>query len=213
MKRSIWNIEYGHKKTEKAVKRLKKIRIARDGYILLSIVFYIAGITYMVLPSVSPMVVCITSGVILVAYGIVKIIGYLSDDLYCLAFQYDLACGILLIVVGIIVLGCNVRIKHLLSPGLGLLILLDAVLKVQTSKDAKNFGLETWNWILAFSIIAGVFGVLIIIGPLPGVRASHILNGCGLLVEGIMNHLEIKETVKVLNSTVLPDINEDIFDE
>lgn len=192
---------------------MKKLRIARDGYILLSIVFYIAGITYMLLSSVSPMVVCMMSGVILVAYGIVKIIGYLSDDLYCLAFQYDLSCGILLIVVGIIVLGCNVRIKHLLSPGLGLLILLDAVLKIQTSKDAKKFGLETWNWILAFSIIAGAFGVLIIIGPFSGVRARHILNGCGLLVEGVMNHLEIKETVKVLNSTALPDKNEDNFDE
>ena len=79
-------------------------------------------------------------GIILVAYGIVKIIVYLSDNLYDLAFQYDLACGIFLIV-----LGCNLRIRSYLSPGLGLLILLDAVLKVQTAKDAKVFGLEIWK--------------------------------------------------------------------
>lgn len=192
---------------------MKKLRIARDGYILLSIVFYIAGIMYMILPSVSSMTVCIMGGVILTIYGIVKIIGYLSDDLYCLAFQYDLACGILLIVVGAIILGCNVRIKHLLSPGLGLLILLDAVLKVQTSKDAKNFGLKTWNQILAFSILAGALGALIIINPFSEVRASHILNGCGLLAEGGMNHLEIKETVKVMRDTALPDKKEDNFEE
>lgn len=192
---------------------MKKLRIARDGYILLSIAFYIAGIAYIISPSVSSMTLCIISGVILVIYGIVKIIGYLSDDLYCLAFQYDLSSGILLIVVGIIILGCNMRIQHLLSPGLGLLILLDAVLKVQTSKDAKTFGLETWNWILGFSIIAGVFGVLIIIGPFSGDRGGHILNGCGLLVEGIMNHLEIRETVKIMNSTALPNKNEDHFVE
>lgn len=192
---------------------MKKLRIARDGYILLSIAFYIAGIAYIISPSVSSRTLCIISGVILVIYGIVKIIGYLSDDLYCLAFQYDLSSGILLIVVGIIILGCNMRIQHLLSPGLGLLILLDAVLKVQTSKDAKTFGLETWNWILGFSIIAGVFGVLIIIGPFSGDRGGHILNGCGLLVEGIMNHLEIRETVKIMNSTALPNKNEDHFVE
>ena len=81
-------------------------------------------------------------GIILVAYGIVKIIVYLSDNLYDLAFQYDLACGILLIVLGVIVLGCNLRIRSYLSSGLGLLILLDDVLKVQTAKDAKVFGLE-----------------------------------------------------------------------
>lgn len=49
----------------------------------------------MILPSVSPMSVCIGSGIILIAYGIIKIIGYCSDDLYNLAFQHDLACGLL----------------------------------------------------------------------------------------------------------------------
>lgn len=117
---------------------MKKIRMARDGYILISIIFYIVGIVCMTIPSISPLVLCITGGIILVAYGIVKIIGYLSDDLYDLAFQFDLACGIFLIVLGVIVFGCNLRIRSYLSPGLGLLILLDAVLKVQTAKDGKE---------------------------------------------------------------------------
>ena len=56
---------------------MKKIRMARDGYVLISIIFYIAGIVCMTIPSISPLVLCITGGIILVAYGIVKIIGYL----------------------------------------------------------------------------------------------------------------------------------------
>lgn len=159
----------------------------------------------MVLPSVSPLSVCIGSGIILIAYGIVKIIGYCSDDLYNLAFQQDLACGVFLIVVGIITLGCNLRLRPYLTPALGLLILLDAVLKLQTSKDAKVFGLETWNWILTFSIIAGVFGVLIIVKPFSGIRVTHVINGCGLLAEGVMNHLMVKETVKITDGNSSPD--------
>ena len=31
-------------------------------------------------------------------------IGYFSKDLYCLAFQYDLACGIFLIILGVVAL-------------------------------------------------------------------------------------------------------------
>ncbi len=77
------------------------------------------------------------------------------------------------------------------------MILMDAVLKVQTAKDAKVFGLETWKWILTFSIIVAVFGVLIIIKPFPGGQTSRIIAGCGLFAEGIMNHLTVKETVKV----------------
>lgn len=176
---------------------MKKVRMARDGYILISVIFYVAGIVCMMIPSLSPLTLCICGGLILVGYGIVKIIGYLSDDMYDLAFQYDLACGLFLMVLGVIILGCNLRIRPYLSPGLGLLILLDAVLKVQTAKDAKVFGLETWKWILIFSIIAAFFGVLIIIKPFQGGQMSRIIAGCGLFAEGIMNHLTVKETVKV----------------
>ena len=181
---------------------MKKLRMARDGYILISFIFYVSGIIYMLMSSTSPLVVCICSGIILILYRIVKIIGYCSNDLYNLAFQYDFACGVFLIVVGIITLGCNLRIRQYLTPALGLLILLDAVLKLQTSKDAKVFGLRTWNRILIFSIIAGIFGVLIIVKPFQGIRITHIINGCGLLAEGIMNHLTVKETVKITNKRV-----------
>ncbi|MGN1164912.1 MAG: DUF308 domain-containing protein [Lachnospiraceae bacterium] len=196
----VYKIETSNKRRE--VNILKKLRVARNGYILISFVFYISGVIYMILPAVSPMAVCICSGVILVAYGIVKIVGYCSEDLYNLAFQHDLACGVFLIVVGVITLGCNLRIRSYLTPALGLLILLDAVLKIQTAKDAKVFGLKTWNEILTFSIIAGIFGVLIIIRPFQGIRVTHIINGCGLLAEGIMNHLTVKETVKITKNSV-----------
>lgn len=192
---------------------MKRLRMARDGYILISFIFYISGIIDMILPSVSPMVVCICSGIILIAYGIVKIIGYCSEDLYNLAFQHDLACGVFLIVVGVITLGCNLRIQSYLTPALGLLILLDAVLKLQTSKDAKVFGLKTWNEILTFSIIAGIFSILIIVKPFRGIRVTHIINGCGLLAEGIMNHLTVKETVKITNKNALSDENENDTNE
>ncbi|MDY5509310.1 DUF308 domain-containing protein, partial [Dysosmobacter sp.] len=89
---------------------MKKLRMARDGYIVMSIVFYIAGLTYMLLLEISPMTICISSGIALIAYGIIKIIGYCSNDLYCLAFQYDLACGIFLIVLGVIMLCSSTKL-------------------------------------------------------------------------------------------------------
>lgn len=171
--------------------------MARDGYILVSIVFYIVGIIYMVWSPLPPLAVCISSGIILIIYGIVKVIGYFSNDLYCLAFQYDLACGLFLIAIGLIVLGCNLRIWEHLAPCFGLLILLDALLKLQTSKDARKFGLGTWNLILGSAVIAGILGVLIIVKPFSGIRISNIIGGCGLCAEGALNHLLVKETVKI----------------
>lgn len=187
---------------------MKQVRMARNGYILLSVIFYIIGIVYMVVPFIPPIMLCIIGGIILIIYGIVKILGYFSDDRYCLAFQYDFACGLLLMALGIIVLACNMRIYQHLFSGLGLLILLDALLKIQISKDAQKFGLEKWNRILICSIIAGALGVLIIVKPFSGTGVSRIMGGCGLLAEGLMNHLMVMETINISNGSSLPDVDE-----
>lgn len=109
-------------------------------------------------------------------------------------------------------LGCNLRIRSYLSPGLGLLILLDAVLKVQTAKDAKVFGLEIWKWILTFSIIVAAFGILIIIKPFQESQISHVIIGCGFFAEGLMNHLTVKETVKISKQIQGQEKNEEDTD-
>lgn len=190
--------EYNYNNLKKEETFLKKLRLARDGYIAMSIVFYIAGLAYIFLSEISPLTICITSGVVLIVYGIIKMIGYFSNDLYCLAFQYDLACGLFLMVLGVIILVCNQRIIEYLSVGLGVLVLLDSLLSIQTSKDAKRFGLETWNIILAASIVAAVFSVLLIVGPYHSQMAAHIVAGGTLLAEGFKNHCVVILTVKTM---------------
>lgn len=191
--------------TGKKVIVLKKLNIARNGYIFISVVFYVAGLVNMVWHSVTPQTYCLISGITLIVYGIIKIIGYLSDDLYCLAFQYDLGCGMFLIVAGILVLGCNLRIWQYLPTGLGFLILLDSVLKMQMSKDARAFGLASWKRILTLSIVAGIFGILIVIKPFQNGNTVHIITGCGLLAVGALNHLVVRNTAGVTKRHALPD--------
>lgn len=175
---------------------MNKSQIAKYGYILMSIIFYIAGIVYMILPQISPLKLCMTSGIILIIYGAIKIVGYLSNDLYDLAFQYDLGCGLFLIVLGIIILGCNKRTVDYLSIGLGTLILLDSFLKIQMSHDAQKFGLETWNRILGISILASIFGILTIVNPFENTTISRYITGFALLSEGFMNQFVVHYTVE-----------------
>lgn len=155
----------------------------------------------MFLPEIPFWIACGFSGLILISYGSIKLIGYFSDDLYCLAFQYDLAGGLFLIVLGGIVLGCNYRIADYMYAGLGGLVLLDSLLTIQTVENAKRFGLETWKVMLTASIVAGLLGILVIIGPFGGVRAAHILMGIVLLAEGAMKHCVVKCTVKIMNTS------------
>lgn len=168
---------------------LKQIKIARTGYILISILFYLSGLLCIILPEIDGRMAAIAGGMILIAYGIIKITGYLSKDLYCLAFQYDFACGMLLIVLGIVVLITGRKFKGYLLSALGVLVLMDSLLSIQTSIDAKKFGLSTWSGILAASILSGTFGVVLII------TNTQIIAGCSLLAEGFMRHYIVHCTV------------------
>ena len=168
---------------------MKQIKFAKTGYILISILFYLSGILCLIIPDISGKAIAIAGGIILIAYGIIKITGYLSKDLYCLAFQYDLACGIFLLVLGIVVLAVNQRFKGYLLPGVGILILLDSLLCIQTSMDAKRFGLSSWSIILALSILSGTFGAVLI------VTNTQLIAGCSLLAEGAMRHYIVHCTV------------------
>lgn len=175
---------------------LKKLQISRNGYILISSILYILGIICMILPQTTHLLFCIISGVILISYGIIKIIGYFSNDLFCLAFQHDLASGIFLIVSALIILIYNHRMYSYLPMEIGGLILLDSLLKIQTAGDAKKFGLEKWYWILGISLITGLFGFLTIMCTFHKNMPLRFILGCALLSEGFMSHYLIHSTVK-----------------
>ena len=80
----------------------KRLKAAKTGYTVLSLLLCLLGIFLMVKPDFSIVLLCRIMGGILLLFGAVKIIGYCSRDLYRLAFQYDLAVWILLMALGII---------------------------------------------------------------------------------------------------------------
>ena len=171
---------------------MKKLRFARSGYIMISFVFYVAAVIYLFFPDLPPMALSCFSGTILIIYGIIKLVGFFSEDLYCLAFRYDLAFGLLIMVVGVLLLVMNASVARHLTPGLGWMALLDNLFHIQMAKEARDFGMEDWMLILGLSIAAGILSVLLIVHGFPGPRATHILACIVLLVTGAINHCIVK---------------------
>lgn len=175
---------------------MKRLYFAKYGYIIMSVLFYVFGLTYMFLPEIPDMAICIAAGVCLLIYGAIKLVGYLSPDLYCLAFQYDMASAILLLILGVLVLACNVRLRDFFVPALGVLILCDSVLTIQTAKDAAKFGIRSWVLLLVVSLLCVACGVIIIIAPFPDMRFRHVFVGLAILAEGVMKHCVVLCTVR-----------------
>lgn len=179
----------------------KRLRAAKYGYIFLSCVFVVFGLVLMAVPNFSITLLVRIGGVLLIVFGAVKIVGYCSKDLYRLAFQFDLAFGILLIALGVILLFRTQSMLHLICTLLGIFILADALLKIQTAIDAKAFGIRSWWMILTSALVTGVIGFLLIFRPYESVNAIMTLLGLALLAEGILNLITVLTAVNLLRET------------
>ena len=171
-------------------------QIAKYGYIGVCIALYVAaGLVYLLDPSFLDPRFQTCCGAIMLAYGLVRIIGYFSKDFYCLAFQYDLALGILLMALGVITIVQRHQTESLYLT-FGLLVLIDGLLRIQLARDGKGFGLETWKIILVLAIAASFFGCLMIISLGFSENVRHILFIAALVIDGIMNHFIMVTAVK-----------------
>lgn len=171
-------------------------QFAKYGYIGVCVALYVAaGLVYLLDPSFQDPKFQLCCGAIMLAYGVVRIIGYFSKDFYCLAFQYDLALGILLVALGVITIVQRHQSDTLFLT-FGLLVLIDGLLRIQLARDGKEFGLETWKLILVLAIATSFFGCLMIISLGFSENAKHIQIILALIMDGILNHFIMVTAVK-----------------
>lgn len=114
------------------------MRTAKIGYIVISAVMCAFGILLAVHPELSASVIGVICGIVLIVFGTVKLTGFFSKDLYRLAFQYDLAFGILLMALGIIMLARPGNVMNFICVTLGFSILADGLFKIQIAVESKK---------------------------------------------------------------------------
>lgn len=182
----------------KAVRSSLPIRLTKTGYILLSAALCVLGIVLTAAPDVSLVVFEHALGICMILYGIIKLAGYFSKDLFRLAFQFDLAFGILLLALGVTALARPEFTISFLCVMLGIPLLADGLFKVQIAIDAKRFGISSWWLILALAILSGGFGMLLVLRPIESAQAMMVLAGLSVLAEGLMNLCVALCTIKII---------------
>ena len=80
------------------------MRVAKVGYIVLSVAMGSLGAVFIVRPETSAVALGRLCGGLMILLGVIKLVGFFSKDLYRLAFQYDSIYGVLLIGIGLIFL-------------------------------------------------------------------------------------------------------------
>lgn len=174
------------------------MRTAKIGYIVISSLLCVLGIILFAVPDFSVSAIGFICGALLIAFGIVRLIGYFSKDLYRLAFQYDLAFGIMMMALGTVMVFHPDSLMNFICIALGISFLTDGLFKIQIAVDSKKFGIQKWWIIFSLAIVTVVFGAVLIARPDKSSRILTVLMGICMLCEGILNIGTMITTVKII---------------
>ena len=183
------------------------MKTAKIGYIVMSVLFCVLGVVLLFTPGVSALWIGRLLGVGLILFGAIKLVGYFSRDLFRLAFQYDLAFGLLLMVLGIVTLSHHGDALSFLCVMFGIPVLADGLFKIQIAMDSRQFGIRNWWLVLVLAALTCVVGVVLVFRPMTGVRALTALMGLSLLCDGVLNLSVALCTVKIVDHQ-RPDVIE-----
>lgn len=194
------------------VRSVVPMRIAKTGYIVMSVALFSSGVLFVSVPDISMQIIGKLLGAIMILFGCFKLVGYFSKDLFRLAFQYDLQFGIIALILGAIILLKPSDVISLLFVAMGIVLLADSLFKIQIAVDSRKFGIGKWWVILTLAIISGVIAVVLILRPSESARILTTLLGATLIAEGTLNLFVAITTVKIIKHQYPDSIEGDYFE-
>lgn len=193
------------------MRSIAPMTIAKIGYIVMSIVFCAIGAVLIFLPEPSVLAFGRLIGISMIVFGVIKLIGYFSKDLYRLAFQFDLQFGIIIIVLGIAVVVKPEALINFMFTAFGIAIIADALFRLRIAVEAKRFGIRAWWLIVVSAALAAVLGIAVAFRPFESAKLLLSLLGAALIAQGILNLIVAIITVKIVKNQY-PDVI-DVLDE
>ena len=129
--------------------------------------------------------------------GAAKLFGYFSNDLYRLAFQFDFAIGVFCELLMVLIFLLPETTFIYLPTLVSVYILLDGLLKLQTSLDARRFGMRRWLIILLTALLLCLGGIFAVYTRFADLLHSVAIVGAVLIADGLENIWITAYTVRV----------------
>lgn len=180
------------------MKSVAPVLTAKISCIVTSLCFIAFGIAVIAMPTMSLSVIGITTGVLMCVFGIFKLVGYFSRDLFRLAFQYDLQLGLLSMVLGVALAVRPEQTLFIVCVVFGSTAFISGIFRVTIAMQARRFGIKAWFAILGAAALSCLFGVTLVLFPSESVRAAVILFGAALIAEGCSNLVVMLTAVKII---------------
>lgn len=156
--------------------------------LITSIIFAILGVVLIINPQETVRVVSYVLGIIFILVGIYKIISYFMAKGKYDFFNYDLAFGIIAVIIGLSTIVYMKQIGTVLRVIMGIWIIYSAIIRINLSAKLRMVDSGMWAYCLILALIMLVAGIYILFTP------STILVTIGIIVL-IYSILDIMESI------------------
>lgn len=166
---------------------MKEVKQFSKSYIFVSALYVVLGIVLVVWPTMSLKMICYGLAAAMIVMGISYGIMYFTKDNLEGFLQMDLVIGIVCLAFGIFILLNPSFLGTVLPFAMGIILLLGAVVKIQSSINMKRLCFKRWYLVLTGALILAVLGIVLLCNPFTEERWRILYIGICLIMDGLVN--------------------------
>lgn len=159
----------------------------RKTFSISSVAFIVVGLALLSWPEASLRVVCGLFGLVILLKGVGSIYSFLKAEVRGFFSYFGWLFGAAAVALGIFLLIRPQTVVSILPILVGLFVIMDGVMRVQTAFELRAAGYDRWWSMLILALISAALGVVMLVNPFGTVELLVMAIGVILMVEGALN--------------------------
>lgn len=194
---------------------MNEVKEFRKSYILVSALYVVLGAVLLVWPTSSLKMICYVLGFAMVVIGLTFGIIYFTKENLAGFLQMDLVIGIVSLAFGVFILLNPAFLSQVLPFAMGIILLLGAVVKVQSAINMKRLRFRKWYFTLLCALMLVGLGIVLLCNLFEQERHMILYIGACLILDGLTNlismiciQIRVKKLVKLQRQHPRANFNE-----
>lgn len=190
------------------------LKQAKNSFILMAVLNMLLGVILLVWPDKFLLWGCYALGLVVLLYGISRIIAYMANKNAVSYLNVDLIAGIIVTAIGVFLLIRPNIFLSILPIVFGLFIIFSGIVKLQNAFELKRVDYEKWWRIFLVAVISVLLGILIIWNPFTTAALTAQAIGIVLIFDGfssawstIFSWHKVKKLTRVLEDAAKEVVN------
>ena len=154
-----------------------------NSYLIVFVAEAIIGLLLLINPSIFTSTISYVLGGILLAFGIIKLIGYFREN----NFENDILMTIILCAAGIFIIAKPDFIFKILAFFFGVYMLCQGIYSLKGALLIKEYNKENWTAPMIVAVLTTIIGLVIVFNPFGTVKATLKILGIALIISAIFS--------------------------